>query len=100
MLDWLQGPAAAVDLDWKVLGVRLLLAMVFGLVIAGVFAATQRRPAGQSLSILTTLVLLTILVAMTTIVIGDSVARAFGLVGASPSSASAPWSKTRATRRS
>jgi uncharacterized membrane protein YhiD involved in acid resistance len=82
MLDWLHGSATPVDLDWKVLAVRLLLAMVFGLLIAGVFAASQRRPQGQSLSLATTLVLLTVLVAMTTVVIGDSVARAFGLVGA------------------
>jgi hypothetical protein len=50
--------------------------------VAGVFALTQRRPPGQMLPLVTTLVLLTMLVAMTTIVIGDNAARAFGLVGA------------------
>ncbi len=58
------------------------LAMVAGLVIAGVYSLSQKRPPGQMLPMFTTLVLLTMLVAMTTIVIGDSVARAFGLVGA------------------
>ena len=64
------------------LSVRLGLAMVFGLIIAGVFAISQKRTARETIPMITTLVLLTMLVAMTTIVIGDSVARAFGLVGA------------------
>ncbi len=82
MPEWLQVIGPVPHLEWTTLVFRLLAAMLFGLAIAGVYAATQRRPAGQTLPLLTTLVLLTILVAMTTIVIGDSIARAFGLVGA------------------
>jgi len=72
----------ATDIDWRTMTLRLALALLCGLVVAGVHAISQQRRNGSSLSLLTTLVLLTILVAMTTIVIGDSVARAFGLVGA------------------
>lgn len=81
-------PAAAaatvlnLELDWATLTERMAMSMGFGLFIALVFALSQRRPPGQALPLITTLVLLTMLVAMTTIVIGDSVARAFGLVGA------------------
>ncbi len=82
MLDWLKAPGDAAELAWTLLALRLSAAMVFGLIVAAVFAVTQRRPAGQAMPLITTLVLLTMLVAMTTIVIGDSVARAFGLVGA------------------
>lgn len=82
MPEWLQAGAAAAELDWVGLTLRLLLALVLGLVIGGVYAGTQRRPAGQMMPLIVTLVLLTMLVAMTTIVIGDSIARAFGLVGA------------------
>ncbi len=70
------------ELEAGALAMRLGLAMVFGLVIAGVFALSQKRTARETIPMITTLVLLTMLVAMTTIVIGDSVARAFGLVGA------------------
>jgi hypothetical protein len=74
------GVAGAVD--WQSLLLRLALSAVAGLVVALVYRGTQRRAGGASVSLLATLVLLTILVAMTTIVIGDNVARAFGLVGA------------------
>lgn len=67
---------------WGTIAFRLAIAMLLGVVVAAIYAATQRRPARHILPLFTTLVLLTILVAMTTIVIGDSIARAFGLVGA------------------
>ena len=82
MTEWLQSPPVSPDLDGTTMAWRLLAAALFGLLVAGVYAATQRRATGSLFSLATTLVLLTILVAMTTIVIGDSVARAFGLVGA------------------
>ncbi len=60
---------------------RLLLALVFGGLVALVYRAS--RPAIDTThSFSATLVLLTILIAMVTQVIGDSVARAFSLVGA------------------
>jgi len=60
---------------------RLVLAFVLGLAIAWVYKRA-RRADGESDSFGVTLVLLTILIAMVTQVIGDNVARAFSLVGA------------------
>src|SRR4029434_8027985 len=61
--------------------VRLILAMILGLAIAAVYR--RARPMNEEAESFTvTLVLLTILIAMVTQVIGDNVARAFSLVGA------------------
>ena len=60
---------------------RLVVAMLLGAVVAWVYQRT--RPASDtSSSLAVTLVLLSILIAMVTQVIGDNVARAFSLVGA------------------
>lgn len=82
MPSWLQVANSEGPLSTGDVAVRFLLAALFGLMVAGVYVGTQRRQSGQMLPLTTTLVLLTMLVAMTTIVIGDSIARAFGLVGA------------------
>lgn len=69
----------AVD-PWEVLA-RLVAALVLGSVVAWIYARTTRG--GESAASLpTTLVLLAVLIAMVTQVIGDNVARAFSLVGA------------------
>ena len=61
--------------------IRLIVALAFGAVVALVYRAT--RPASDvAPSFTATLVLLSILIAMVTQVIGDNVARAFSLVGA------------------
>ncbi|MEP6538938.1 MAG: DUF4956 domain-containing protein [Bryobacteraceae bacterium] len=61
--------------------VRLAGAFGFGLVIAGIYWFTRRKQSmGFEFSM--TLLLLCLLIAMVTQVIGDSVARAFSLVGA------------------
>lgn len=61
--------------------VRLVLAMLFGGLVAAIYRLT--RSADETApSFLVTLVLLSILIAMVTQVIGDNVARAFSLVGA------------------
>lgn len=61
--------------------VRLLAAMLLGVVVAGIHRLT--RAADETApSFTVTLVLLSILIAMVTQVIGDNVARAFSLVGA------------------
>jgi hypothetical protein len=61
--------------------VRLVLAWVLGLAIAAIYR--RARPMNdEAESFTVTLVLLTILIAMVTQVIGDNVARAFSLVGA------------------
>jgi len=60
---------------------RLVLALLLGLAISWVYR--RARPMnGEAESFTVTLVLLTILIAMVTQVIGDNVARAFSLVGA------------------
>lgn len=66
-----------------VLGLRLVAALVFGLMVAGIhFLCTGKewRQADRSFS--ATLVLLSLLIAFVTMVIGDELARAFSLVGA------------------
>jgi hypothetical protein len=61
--------------------VRLVLAWALGLAIAAIYR--RARPMNdEAESFTVTLVLLTILIAMVTQVIGDNVARAFSLVGA------------------
>ncbi|MBI5388185.1 MAG: DUF4956 domain-containing protein [Verrucomicrobia bacterium] len=60
---------------------RLLIASVLGAVVAWIYRRT-RQGAGISASFPVTLVLLAILIAMVTQVIGDNIARAFSLVGA------------------
>ena len=72
--------AATVTADpVAVIVLRLIVAMVFGGVVAFVYRRARRVPGG---SFTTTLILLAILIAMVTQVIGDNVARAFSLVGA------------------
>src|SRR5690242_5334625 len=65
---------------WDVV-VRLVLALFFGGAVAWVYCRS-RRSEPLSPSFPTTLVLLSVLIAMVTQVIGDNVARAFSLVGA------------------
>jgi hypothetical protein len=62
------------------LALRLCLALGFGFVISVLYRATRTQPEYSSFPV--TLVLLTVLIAMVTKVIGDNVARAFSLVGA------------------
>jgi len=61
--------------------VRLLVAFALGALVAWIYRAT-RKSADVSASFTVTLVLLSILIAMVTQVIGDNIARAFSLVGA------------------
>lgn len=59
---------------------RLMLALVFGAIVMWIYKRTIRGAASTSLP--ATLVLLAVLIAMVTQVVGDNVARAFSLVGA------------------
>jgi hypothetical protein len=80
--DFLATPfAEIVHIDpWSVL-VRLLVALALGATAAWIYTRTTKiSELGASFP--TTLTLLTVLIAMVTQVIGDSVARAFSLVGA------------------
>ncbi|WP_437221835.1 DUF4956 domain-containing protein [Planctomicrobium sp. SH661] len=83
MPDWLTSPIAGeTSLSLPLLVLRLGLGLVFGILVAGSYRITQGRLSTRSLSLMATLVLLTILIAMVTLAIGNSVARAFSLVGA------------------
>lgn len=64
------------------LAVRLLLALVFGGVVAALYRCSHGRDKVEAHAMGTTLVLLAVLIAMVSLVIGNSVARAFSLVGA------------------
>ncbi|MFN0051606.1 MAG: DUF4956 domain-containing protein [Planctomycetales bacterium] len=61
---------------------RLLLALVFGAGVAIIYRLSHGRDKGDSRTLTTTLILLSVLIAMVSMVIGSNVARAFSLVGA------------------
>jgi hypothetical protein len=80
MPEFLRGDLQATLAPFAVLG-RLVAAMFLGAVVAWIYQRT--RPASDtSSSLAITLVLLSVLIAMVTQVIGDNIARAFSLVGA------------------
>lgn len=82
MPEWLgAAPPADGDLTFAVLLARLVSAAVVGVVVAAVYFLTQRRRRAEVAPLVATLVLLTILLAMVTLVIGGNLARAFGLAG-------------------
>lgn len=70
------------DLSIQAIAARMVVAALMGLIVGCVYHASYRKQLGESFPFIVTMVLLTILVAMTTLVIGNSVARAFSLVGA------------------
>jgi len=82
-MAWLTDAFAASngDLPFHVLVARLLVAFALGCVIAGIYRWTAPSR-NRTPSFIPTLVLLTILIAMVTQVIGNSAAKAFTLVGA------------------
>lgn len=83
MLSWLEHTFhQGRDVELGLLVTRLLLSLVFGAIVAGIYVLTQRRPRSELIPFATTAVLLTILIAMVTQVIGDNIARAFSLAGA------------------
>jgi uncharacterized membrane protein YhiD involved in acid resistance len=82
MPEWLKESFPnGLDMPLEPLGLRLGASLVLGCAVAGIYHWTRRKtPGAPSLS--ATLVLLTVLICMVTLVIGNSVARAFSLVGA------------------
>jgi hypothetical protein len=60
---------------------RMVMALILGIVVAGIYRLTHRKEGGRSSELITTLVMLTVLIAMVTLVIGRNFARAFSLVG-------------------
>ena len=83
MPEWLKNDLQIeAGLSAGMLAGRIGLAALLGLVAAVVHLLTQNKRAAETASFSTTLVLLTVLIAMVNLVIGNSVARAFSLVGA------------------
>lgn len=83
MPDWLrQTFGNGGQESWETLTIRLVTALVLGSVVTGIHRGTRGRSTGPSSTFPATLVLLCVLIAMVTQVIGDNVARAFSLVGA------------------
>lgn len=82
-MDFLQKAGGdAVHLSPELLAMRLGAAFAMGFLAAGVYAvACSRGSRRAEPSFLATLVLLSLLIALVTLVIGDNVARAFSLVG-------------------
>lgn len=84
MPDWLipVGDGSLVSVNQML--VRLVLAAIFGILVAIIYRGSHgmHDQPGDAWTLTTTLVLLSILIAMVSMVIGDSVARAFSLVGA------------------
>jgi hypothetical protein len=78
----LQSLATTGELTLQDISLRLILAMMFGVAVAIVYRIGHGRTQDETWVLTTTLVLLAVLIAMVSMVIGDSVARAFGLVGA------------------
>lgn len=82
MPEWLrQAFDDAVPFTWYEMGIRLVMALILGLAVVGIYKVT-RRSGSAAVTFPATLVLLSILIAMVTQVIGANVARAFSLVGA------------------
>ena len=82
MPDFLKSPfATGPNVSPSDVLVRLALALLFGGLVSWIYCRTRKGEAIAA-SFPTTLVLLSVLIAMVTQVIGDNVARAFSLVGA------------------
>ncbi len=83
MFDFFKDALARSDhLSFGSVAVRLLISLAFGAVVASIYFLTQRRTRSELLPFATTLVLLTVLITMVTLVIGNNIARAFSLAGA------------------
>ena len=82
MPEWLNQSLSVAAFSPEQILVRLLVAGVYGACVAGIYRLSHGRHVPDSRTLITTLVLLSILIAMVSMVIGDNVARAFSLVGA------------------
>ncbi len=80
MPEWLSGLPTEINENVPTLVMRLAAAWLCGWVIAWI--ARSNRPSGTVDTLSLTLILMCILIAMATQIIGDNIARAFSLVGA------------------
>ena len=74
-------PTAA-ELPAAKVSARFVQAACLGVAVAVVYYLTQRRSRTEAAPMVATLVLLSVLIAMVTMVVGDNTARAFSLAGA------------------
>ncbi|MGL6073781.1 MAG: DUF4956 domain-containing protein [Fimbriiglobus sp.] len=82
MPDWLRIAVDSGDsLSYETMIIRMALALFAGVVVALIYRATVGRDRKELRSLPTTLALLALLIAIVTLVIGNNVARAFGLAG-------------------
>jgi hypothetical protein len=70
------------DVSYSLVAVRIVLSVLFGFVVAWVYGVGRGHRRDDNPTLPTTLVLLTVVISLVTVVIGDNLARAFGLVGA------------------
>jgi len=83
MSDWLTDSISVdASLSSGALALRLLLGLVCGCGVALSYVASHGQDKSDRATLAATLVLLSVLIAMVSMVIGNSVARAFSLVGA------------------
>jgi uncharacterized membrane protein YhiD involved in acid resistance len=81
-LEWLtKAVAPGSGVPYEEVALRLGAGFVFGCVVSLTYRATVRNK-GSAGTILPTLLLLSVLIALVTVVINDDIARAFSLVGA------------------
>jgi len=83
MPDWLRAALTNGDVPpFELAATRIGLGFMAGFIVAGVYVVGMGRKRGDAATLPTTLVLLTVVIAIVTMVIGSNLARAFGLVGA------------------
>jgi hypothetical protein len=80
--DWLHNAFKPdVTLVPATVAVSLTVAFALGCAVAGIYRLTYGKPRGQSIGLMASFVLLSVLICMVTLVIGNNVARAFSLAG-------------------
>jgi hypothetical protein len=83
MPDWLHDSFPhGLSVPWQTVLSRLVAGSLFGGAVATIYYSTHRRDDSYQPTFVSTLVLLTILIALVTQLIGESIAKAFSLVGA------------------
>src|SRR4051794_14918090 len=83
MPEWLTEPWKDIDLQRSLLMVvQLGAAFVLGCIVAGIYRLTHTGSRTEAAGLTATLVLLSVVMGMVTLVIGNNTARAFSLVGA------------------
>ena len=82
MPEWLQQSFGSTPIEpWQTLVVRLVAALILGSIVVAIHRATRGRVSDHATTFSATLVMLCVLIAMVTQVIGDNFARAFSLAG-------------------